>query len=225
MTARGNGFALVAVLVVLTIAAALAAAALTLANTAVGSATGYAAEMEGGHAANAAIRLTAIRLADAEGNTLAELSPGRIDWMGWQVAIRVEDEAGKYDLNRSARSALMGALRGAGVPAGAVGRALADPGRRFVSLDEFAGLLGADTDMLSVLRQRFTVYGDDAPQPAGPRSPLETYRIVARAVRGDRTIVRWAIVRLSPGFGEPFEWLERGTNRDDFKPSRKLTET
>jgi hypothetical protein len=131
--------------------------------------------------------------------------------MGWTVTIRIEDEAGKHDLNRTPRSELAQSMRADGLPAPAVARALGGLQRRFTSVDEVAGLLRARPAALADLRRRYTVYGGDAPQPAQVRSSLETYRIVALAVRGDRRVVRWAIVRLSPGFGAPFEWLELGS--------------
>ena len=210
-----QGFALVAVLVTLAVAALLVGAALTLADTAVGSAQGYAAEVEGGSAADAAIRLAAVRLVHSEGYTLADLSPGKLTWMGWNVVVRIEDEATKRDLNRAPRRDLAAALGQAGVALNDV--TMTGATVRYVSVDSFAGRR-ASAETLARLRRRFTVYGGAEPQPEGPRSALETYRIVASASRDSRSVTRWAIVRVSPGFGEPFEWLERGAQHNVTNP-------
>ncbi len=205
-----DGFALIAVLMSLAVAAALALGALALSQAGANGGSGYAAEVEGGAAAEAAIALAAIRLADAEGAGLPRRVE-RLDWLGWQVMIRVEDEAAKIDINRAPRSLLHTTLARLDPPVGDMARA-ARAERRFVSIDDLAADLGLPADRLTALRQTLTVYGAEAPATSGYRSSLETYRIVATAHRGGRTIGRSAIVRLNPGFGDPFEWLERGAD-------------
>lgn len=219
MKMRANGFALVAVLVVVSVAAALAAAALLLARGGVQTASGYAAEIEGGNAAHAAIRLTAIRLADNEGYGLRDVALDGLDWNGWRVSIHIEDEANKIDLNRAERDRIVTALADMGVPRSTAATALPPAGRRMVAVDDLAAAIGWPAESLGRLRRRFTVHGGEAPQPSGVRSPLETYRIIAIARRGKYSVLRWDTVRLSPGFGAPFEWLERGEDGIETKAS------
>jgi len=205
-----RGFALVAVLVAIAVATAIASAALLLAHDSVTTGAGYAAEIEGGSAAEAAIRLTAIRLADVEGYGLRDVAMDSFDWNGWRVTIRVEDEAGKIDLNRAPRDRIVSALVDMGVDRRTASSALPSRRRRFVAMDDLAAAIHFPAEAMDGLRHRFTVHGGDAPESPGIRSPLETYRIIAEARRGRRTVLRWDTVRLSPGFGTPFEWLERG---------------
>lgn len=202
-----QGFALVAVLVAVAVAATLAAAALMLARGGVTSGAGYAAAIEGGNAARAAIRLTAIRLADNEGYGLRDVALDDFAWDGWRVSIRIEDEAGKIDLNRARRDRIISALADMGVARATAASALPASSRRIVAVDDLAAAIGGPADRL---RRHFTVYGAEEPQPSNIRSPLETYRIVAVARRGKYTVPRWDITRISPGFASPIEWLERG---------------
>ena len=199
-----QGFALVAVLAVMVVGAMLAAAALSLARAGTRTAADYSDVIEGGAAAQAAIDLAAIRLVDAEGSDMATAAAS-MEWGGWTVAVRIEDEAGKLDINRTDAPRISSALLAAGIRAGAI-----PPRRRFVAVDDLADALGLQASALERMRGILTVYGAQSPAPPGPRSALETYRILAVARRGDRVAGRWAIVRVSPGFGEPFEWLERG---------------
>ncbi len=205
-----KGFALVAVLVILAIATGIAAAALVLARNGIQSGRGYAAEVEGGTAAQAAIRLAAIRLADAESYGLRDVALERYDWNGWTLTVRVEDEAGKIDLNRAPRDRIVSALVEMGVERGRAQSAVPPDPRRFIAVDDLAARAGMPAEAAVTLRRRFTVYGAELPQPPGIRSSLETYQITAQAQKGKSRILRWATVRLSPGFGSPFEWLERG---------------
>lgn len=219
---RENGFALVAVLVLVAVAATLAAAALLLAQGGVRTAEGYAARIEGDNAARAAIRLTAIRLADNEGYGLRDAAPDDLRWNGWRVSVHIEDEAGKIDLNRADRSRIVSSLADMGVKRGTAAAALPAPGSRLVAVDDLAAAIGWPAEAVGQLRRKFTIHGAEAPQPSGVRSPLETYRIVAVARRGGFSVLRWHIVRLSPGFGSPFEWLERGEDGAETKASSDL---
>lgn len=210
MKSQERGFALIAVLAIMVIATSLAAAALLLARSTLATGQGYIAEIEGGHAADAAIRLAAIRLADSEGYGLADVARGPLLLNGWQVAVRIEDEAGKLDLNRGRRDAIEAALVDLGVQRSVAQTGLRTHSQRFQAIDDLAGILGLSTQWFARLQARFTIYGTDAPQAPGVRSPVETYRIIAHAKRGKRSVARWATVRLNPGFSQPFEWLDKG---------------
>lgn len=212
MRQQESGFALISVLVILIVATALAAAALGLARSSVVSAANYSTDIEGGHAAEAAISLAVIRLSDSEGYGIADVTRSPVHVNGWRVSIRIEDEAGKLDINRAVEGRVESALVGLGVDRRVAQTALRAGKGRFLALDDLAQQLGVPADALPRWRSRLTVHGTAEPQAAAIRSSLETYRIVALAHRGDLVAGRWAMVRLSPGFASPFEWLERGSD-------------
>lgn len=237
MRQRRKGFAVLLVLMTVALTAVLAAGAMQMARQSVAMSQALQLQTEGAVAADAGIRLAATRLV-VEPIPYRALQQRQMRWHGWTVAVDIEDEGGKIDINRGSPALLQAAIATFPGASGRLAQILAQQtGRRFVSVDELAGVLGLNGFDTIRLRRWLTVHGDEildrtaaAPElrqllnaravqgsiveggGGEGRSRLETYTISAVAERDGYKVRRASIVRLTPGFADPFEWLEQASS-------------